>query len=213
LDHGSYHVGERIKSSWVYSFLDNPTPVRTWLKIKMPTFNLSDQEVKDFTAYFEALAPLENKYEAGVNVEKDEKVVQTGSSMVNYMDCGKCHDDGDKGIDFSIASNRLRQNWIPKWLKDTREMIPWTKMPSHWEKKGEEYVIPTKFEDLKTVGDVDQQTDMIKDFIVAYNTAEIDFDLVLGEESSGGDDEDEGDAGEEEGDEEEGDEEEEEFLE
>ncbi len=209
LDHGTYHVGERIKSSWIYSFLDNPTPVRTWLKIKMPTFNFSDQEVRDFTAYFEALAPLDNKYEAGVNVEKDEKVVQTGSSMVNYMDCGKCHDDGDKGIDFSIASNRLRQNWIPKWLKDTREMIPWTKMPSHWDKKGEEYSVPTKFSDLETVGDINQQTDAIKDFIVAYNTADIDFDLVLGEEPSS---EDEGEDGDEE-DAEEGDEEEEEFLE
>ncbi len=216
LDHGTYHVGERIKSSWVYSFLDNPTPVRTWLKIKMPTFNLSDQEVRDFTAYFEALAPLENKYEAGVNVEKDEKVVQTGSSMVNYMDCGKCHDDGAKGIDFSIASNRLRQNWISKWLKDTREMIPWTKMPSHWEKKGEDYVVPTKFGDLKTVGNVDQQINTIKDFIIAYNSAEIDFDLVLGEEPSSDEGEDEADGGEEGMDEEDaelGDEEEEEFLE
>lgn len=216
LDHGSYHVGERIKSSWVYSFLDNPIPVRTWLKIKMPTFNLSDQEVRDFTAYFEALAPLENQYEAGVNVEKDEKIVQTGSSMVNYMDCGKCHDDGAKGIDFSVASNRLRQNWIPKWLKNTREMIPWTKMPSHWDKKGDEYLVPTKFGDLKTVGNVDEQTNTIKDFIVAYNTAEIDFDLVLGEEASSdageGGDEDEAGA-EDEADEEEMDEEEEEFLE
>ena len=214
LDHGSYHVGERIKSSWVYSFLDNPIPVRTWLKIKMPTFNLSDQEVQDFTAYFEALAPLENKYEAGVNVEKDEKVVQTGSSMVNYMDCGKCHDDGAKGIDFSVASNRLRQNWIPKWLKNTREMIPWTKMPSHWDKKGDEYLVPTKFGDLKTVGNVDEQTNTIKDFIVAYNTAEIDFDLVLGEEASSdaGEDGDE-EGAEDEDDEEEMDEEEEEFLE
>lgn len=214
LDHGSYHVGERIKSSWVYSFLDNPTPVRTWLKIKMPTFNFSEQEVRDFTAYFEALAPLENKYEAGVNVGKDEKVVQTGSSMVNYMDCGKCHDDGAKGIDFSIASDRLRQDWIPKWLKDTREMIPWTKMPSHWDKKGEKYSVQTKFEDLETVGTVDEQADMIKDFLVAYNTAEIDFDLVLGEEASS-DDADEGEGEDEAGDEgeDEMDEEEEEFLE
>ena len=52
LDHGTYHVGERIKSSWIYSFLDNPTPVRTWLKLKMPTFNLSDKEVRDFTRLF-----------------------------------------------------------------------------------------------------------------------------------------------------------------
>ena len=223
LEHGSYHVGERIKGSWLYSFLKNPTPVRTWVKVKMPTFNFTDSEVADLTAYFEALSPQEISYEAGVHIEKEKSVVETGVSIVNYMDCGKCHDDGAKGIDFSIASDRLRQNWIPRWLKDTREMIPWTKMPSHWDKKGEEYIVKTKFEDLSTVGKVDDQVNAITDFILAYNSADIDFDLVLGEESSagesaGGDEESGDEGGDEGGDEEaadeeaEDEEEEEEFL-
>jgi mono/diheme cytochrome c family protein len=200
LDNGTYHVGERIKGSWLFSFLKKPTEVRSWVKVRMPTFNLSDDEVRDLTAYFEALAPQEINYEAGVHIEKDTAVVQTGVGIVNYMDCGKCHDDGAKGIDFSIASARLRQDWIPRWLKDTRELIPWTKMPSHWDKKGDEYLVKTKFDKLETVGDVDQQIDAVKDFIVAYNSADVDFDLVLGEEPSSeeGGDEDE-DAGDEEG--------------
>ena len=37
LDLKDYHVGERIKGSWLYSFLKNPTPVRTWLKVRMGT--------------------------------------------------------------------------------------------------------------------------------------------------------------------------------
>ncbi|GJL78142.1 MAG: hypothetical protein NPINA01_11310 [Nitrospinaceae bacterium] len=215
LENGSYHVGERIKGSWLFSFLKNPTPVRTWLKVKMPTFNFTDQEVRDLTAYFEALSPEEIKYEAGVHMEKDPEVVQTGVGIVNYMDCGKCHDDGAKGIDFSIASKRLRQNWISRWMKDTREMIPWTKMPSHWDKEGDKYLVKTKFEDLETVGGVDKQVDAIKDFIVAYNSADVDFDFVLGEEPSAEGSEDEGEeAGDEEAsDEEDEEEEEEEFLE
>jgi mono/diheme cytochrome c family protein len=218
LDHGDYHVGERIKGSWLFSFLKKPTEVRSWVKVRMPTFNLSDDEVRDLTAYFEALAPQEINYEAGVHIEKDTAVVQTGVGIVNYMDCGKCHDDGAKGIDFSIASDRLRQDWIPRWLKDTRELIPWTKMPSHWDKKGDEYLVKTKFDKLETVGDVDQQIDAVKDFIIAYNSAEVDFDLVLGEEASSdeGDDEgedsgDEGDGSDDEGEDSSEDEEDEEF--
>ena len=118
--------------------------------------------------------------------------------MVTYMDCGRCHDDGQKGIEFSLASQRLRQNWIPKWLKDTRALIPWTPMPSHWVKDGDSYKIPTKFDEIKTIGDVDTQVDTLKDMIVAYNTAELDFDESLGEmdeedgeESEEGDEEDE----------------------
>ncbi|MFQ5450136.1 MAG: c-type cytochrome [Nitrospinaceae bacterium] len=184
LENGPYHVGERIKASWLFSFLQNPTPVRTWVKVRMPTFNLTDKEVRDLTAYFEALAPMEIKYEAGINLEKENKIIQLGSEIVNYMDCGKCHDDGAKGIDFSIASERLRQDWIPRWLERTRELIPWTRMPAHWDKKGDKFVVKKKFELLKQVGDLDDQLEAIKDFIVAYNTADIDFDRVLGEEPS-----------------------------
>lgn len=218
LDHGTYHVGERIKGSWLFSFLKKPTEVRSWVKVKMPTFNLTDDEVQDLTAYFEALAPQKINYEAGVHIKKDTAAVKTGVGIVNYMDCGKCHDDGAKGIDFSIASDRLRQDWIPRWLKDTRELIPWTKMPAHWDKKGDEYLVKTKFEKLETVGNVDQQIDAVKDFIIAYNSAEVDFDLVLGEEASSDEEanpgeDDGGDDADSEGDGEDSGEDDEEFLE
>ena len=111
----------------------------------MPTFFLTDEEVRDLTAYFEALAPQEIQYEAGIHVQKHLDSIEAGVKIVNYMDCGKCHDEGEKGIDFSIAGSRLRQEWIPRWLKDTRALIPWTKMPSHWNKEGEKYLVKTKF--------------------------------------------------------------------
>ena len=194
LDMGDYHVGERIKSLWLFSFLKEPTPVRTWIKVKMPTFFFTDKEVRDLTAYFEALSPT-GGYEAGVHKSKDSTIAQKGAEMVGYMDCGRCHDDGQKGIEFSLASQRLREDWIPKWLKDTRAMIPWTPMPSHWVKQGDKYTVPTKYSEIETVGDVDTQIDTLKDLIIAYNTAELDFDVSLGE---GGDDE-EGEGDDEEG--------------
>ena len=196
LEMGSYHVGERLRSSWLFSFLKEPTPVRTWIKVKMPTFFFSDKEVRDLTAYFEAFSPA-SEYEVGVHKTKDSVVAQKGAAMVTYMDCGRCHDDGQKGIEFSLASERLRQDWIPKWLKNTREMIPWTPMPSHWVKKGDKFTVPTKYSEIEVVGDVDAQVDTLKDLIVAYNTAELDFDVSLGEDEDdeggeeGGDDEDE----------------------
>ena len=115
------------------------------------------------------------------------------------MDCGKCHDDGAKGIDFSIAAQRLKQGWIPKWMKDTRGMIPWTRMPNHWRKAGDKYVIPAKFSDLEDLedGNVDSHIKHIGDMILSYNTAEdIDFEATLGGGDS--DEEDESDEDEEE---------------
>jgi mono/diheme cytochrome c family protein len=205
LEMGSYHVGERLKGSWLFSFLKKPTPVRTWMKVRMPTFSFSDKEVRELTAYFEAMSPTDNPYEAGVHIEKNKDSIQTGVKIVNYMDCGKCHDDGAKGIDFSVAAQRLRQDWIPKWLRDTREMIPWTLMPSHWPKKEDKYTIPTKFSDLKEFeeGNIDSHLQHIGDLILSYNTAEgIDFEASLGESGGDGDEEGAGDEEEEEEDDE-----------
>jgi len=198
LELGSYHVGERLKGSWLFSFLKKPTPVRTWMKVRMPTFSFTDKEVRDLTAYFEAMSPSENPYETGVHIKKNKDSIQTGVKIVNYMDCGKCHDDGAKGIDFSIAAQRLKQDWIPKWLKDTRSMIPWTLMPNHWAKKEGKYTIPTKFSDLQEFeeGNIDSHLQHIGDLILSYNTAEdIDFDASL---DGGGDEEGDGTGDEEE---------------
>jgi mono/diheme cytochrome c family protein len=192
LEDGAYHVGERIKSSWLFSFLKNPTPVRTWVKVKMPTFFFTDEEVRDLTAYFEALSPESIKYESDIHRSKPKEAIENGVKAVNYMDCGKCHDDGAKGIEFSIAGARLKQDWIPKWLKHTRELIPWTKMPNHWDKKGDNLVEKTKFPELKKIGTVDQQAGAIRDYIVSINnTSDIDNTLSLVDSSDSEDDEEE----------------------
>lgn len=200
LEMGNYHVGERLKGSWLFSFLKKPTPVRTWMKTRMPTFSFTDKEIRDLTAYFEAMSPNDKKYETASYEKKDKESIQTGVKIVNYMDCGKCHDDGAKGIDFSVAADRLKQDWIKKWLKDTRELIPWTGMPSHWPKKGDTYAIPTKFSELKAFegGNIDSHIEHISDLVLSYNTAEgINFDLSLGK-SEGDGEEEGGDASDEE---------------
>ncbi|MDH5761795.1 MAG: c-type cytochrome [Nitrospinota bacterium] len=199
LEMGDYHVGERLKGSWLFSFLKKPTPVRTWMNVRMPTFSFTDKEVRDMTAYFEAMSPSEIKYETGVHVKKSKASIQEGVKIANYMDCGKCHDEGAKGIDFSVAAQRLKEGWIPKWLKDTRGMIPWTLMPNHWNKVDDKYTVPTKFSELRTFegGNTDSHIKHISDLILSYNTAEdIDFEASLG--GGGEDEEDTGDGGAEE---------------
>ena len=61
--------------------------------------------------------------------------------------------------------------------------------------------MPTKFDEIKSVGDVDTQVGTLKDLIMAYNTAELDFDVSLGEGDEGEDED--GEEGEDEEDEDE----------
>ena len=67
-------------------------------------------------------------------------------------------------------------------------------MPSHWVKDGDGYIVPTKYDEIKSVGDVDTQVGTLKDLIIAYNTAELDFDVSLGEGDEG--EEEDGEEGE-----------------
>jgi len=137
------------------------------------------------------LSPESIKYESDIHRSKPKEAIENGVKAVNYMDCGKCHDDGAKGIDFSIAGARLKQDWIPKWLENTRELIPWTKMPNHWDKKDGKLVVKTKFPELKKLGTVDQQAGAIRDYIVSINTADVDNTLNLADTSSDADEEEE----------------------
>jgi hypothetical protein len=56
------HEGERVQPLWLYGFLKNPTPIRPekWMALRMPKFNMSDEEAMALVNYFAAVDRLEN---------------------------------------------------------------------------------------------------------------------------------------------------------
>ena len=40
---------------WLHDFLKSPSTIRPWLKLRMPTFSLNDDEIATVTKYFLAL--------------------------------------------------------------------------------------------------------------------------------------------------------------
>ena len=38
--------GQKVQQHWLFNFLKAPTPIRPWLKVRMPTFGLSDDETR-----------------------------------------------------------------------------------------------------------------------------------------------------------------------
>ena len=74
-------------------------------------------------------------------------------------------------------------------------------MPSHWDRKGEEFVVKKKFSKLNTAGSVEDQLRAISDFLVSYNVGEFDGTLSLGDSEDGagedGEEDEEGDEDEE----------------
>jgi hypothetical protein len=56
------HEGERTQPGWLFNFLKNPEPVRpaNWMALRMPRFNMSDEEAIALVNYFAAVDRLEN---------------------------------------------------------------------------------------------------------------------------------------------------------
>jgi mono/diheme cytochrome c family protein len=62
--------GERVQPNWLYGFLLNPPPVRptNFMMLRMPKFNMSDEDARALTNYFSGVSRLTNPG-AGVNAE------------------------------------------------------------------------------------------------------------------------------------------------
>jgi cbb3-type cytochrome oxidase cytochrome c subunit len=62
--------GERVQPDWLYGFLLNPPPIRptNYMMLRMPKFNMSNEDARALTNYFSAVSHLTNPG-AGVTAE------------------------------------------------------------------------------------------------------------------------------------------------
>ncbi len=89
--------GLKVQSDWFVEFLKAPVRMRPWLKVRMPTFGLSDEEASKIVGYFEA---VEGYNLGGVVVqgpgEADAPASGAEPQQVpeGYFECGACHMEG-----------------------------------------------------------------------------------------------------------------------
>jgi cytochrome c2 len=118
--------GERTQSDWLYQFLLNPQPVRKMVVLRMPKFNMSNDEAKTLVDYFAAVEKYENP---GIGLNPYETIPQREplsdafwlQKNVEYdakLKAGKMKDAAGK--DVSLYDKRLEE-LRPVWqqiLKD-----------------------------------------------------------------------------------------------
>lgn len=156
--------GHRVQSDWFYHFLGNVYPLRPWLKIRMPSFNMSADEKNKIVAMFQAKAGQKTfeDNQSKVVWKSGEKVA--AKKLFKALDCASCHSTGfDKTIepsapDLTTAGRRLRLSWIKKWLRDPQKIMVDTMMPSFWEDNESQ-------EPEILGGSVDRQIDALSKYI------------------------------------------------
>jgi mono/diheme cytochrome c family protein len=138
--------GDKVQSEWLFNFLKQPQTgqIRPWLQVRMPTFDLSDQEANELVAYFKALSGAEGSgfsYLPEYQITAEQRRAGQQLTSKEYWSCFSCHQQGAKkpegtpaewAPDLVMARERLNPEWIAKWLRDPQVLQPGTKMPSFY---------------------------------------------------------------------------------
>jgi cytochrome c551/c552 len=140
--------GARVNPEWLKSFLANPAlsttdtdrdGVRSYLKVRMPTFFLSDDEIRKLVLFFGALSSQQQPFipEKLAPLTDTERALARGIFTSPAAPCLKCHMTGNPAHDanstapnFLLAGQRLRSPWTQRWITEPATIIPGTAMPS-----------------------------------------------------------------------------------
>ena len=140
--------GARVNPEWLKGFLANPAlsatdedrdGVRQYLKVRMPTFFLSDDEIRKLVLFFGALSSQQQPFipEKLVPLTDEERSVARSIFTSPAAPCLKCHMTGNPDHDknatapnFLLAGQRLRSAWTERWITEPATIIPGTAMPS-----------------------------------------------------------------------------------
>lgn len=136
--------GKKVQAQWLFDFLHQPSTIRPWLKVRMPTYSFNTDELNDFVEYFAALDNEESLLLEKVHGGMDAQELEAGAKLFSkdYFDCAKCHIVGAQmpggspenwAPDFTLASSRLKPEWIDEWLKNPQDLLPGTKMPTYFD--------------------------------------------------------------------------------
>ncbi|MGH7858416.1 MAG: c-type cytochrome, partial [Candidatus Binatia bacterium] len=165
--------GKKVQSDWLYVFVKEPTPIRPWLTVRMPTFGLSDDEARTIVEYFQALDEVRNPYVFVDQGDVPPEHIDAAKVLVSadYFSCFSCHQQGDRkpegppegwAPDLGMAHERLNPEWIIQWIKDPQALMPGTKMPAFY---------PGGPDDVFG-GDEDRQIRALRDYLMTLGRPE-----------------------------------------
>jgi cytochrome c551/c552 len=141
--------GARVNPDWLAKFLANPAlletdtdrdGVRSYLKIRMPTFFFSPVEVRKLVRFFQAISTqpmpyIPRKLEPLSTAELDMARALFTSQGAPCLKCHAIglaeHDKNATAPNFLLAPDRLKPDWVRHWILDPSMMDPGTNMPSN----------------------------------------------------------------------------------
>ncbi len=152
-----YQEGIKAQTPWLYSFLKNPDRLRYTTVLRMPHFNMSNDEAEKLANYFSAVDGTPYPYQE-VPQREPEYLEAKEHEHPNYLHdgwqvitmppptgfCAGCHSVGGRefaggdptkvtrGPNLDRVSSRLRPDWLRLWLYNPKLITPYTRMPQNF---------------------------------------------------------------------------------
>ena len=113
---------------------------------RMPTFSFSDNELRILVRFFQALSqqPIPYIPEQVPTLTSKESDMARSLFSSTAAPCLKCHATGEPSHDshatapnFLLAKERLKPDWVERWVIDPQAISPGTSMPSGLFRKNE----------------------------------------------------------------------------
>ena len=129
------YEGSRAPREWIIQFLEKPQTVRPTLVLRMPQFNMSQQEAAVIADYFGMV--LQHPDVNPTSVSRSEftpQMAALGKELyeVKYQ-CQACHTIGTTGgyvgPSLNNAGNWMNPAWIEAWLRNPQALVPDTIEP------------------------------------------------------------------------------------
>ncbi len=137
--------GVKVQPDWFFGFLRNVTILRPWLKVRMPSFGMPEKDAAALVNYF---AALDGKLRPYVHFDKTQAApesLRAGRELFEKAECLSCHGEWPPppgrepptAPNLLLAKDRLRPDWIFRWIMNPPKIRPGTKMPVFFEGAGD----------------------------------------------------------------------------
>ena len=131
------YEGSRSKREWLIQFLQNPPTLRPTLTVRMPRFNMPEQDATVLADYISG-----NLRKEDVNPEEVDESSFTpqmsdhGKQLFeSKYQCQSCHTIGSSGgyvgPSLNNVGNWMTAAWIEAWLRNPQKLVPGAIEPRH----------------------------------------------------------------------------------
>jgi len=139
-------VGDKLTDKALRASIARSAPVhRPWLKVRMPIFRFTDEELDQLVQYLvdQDRIPTPTPTVPSLPEQHDDKLITAAGSRLVTTDgfgCTSCHEVGGvkppraplnaMGPDLTNLAERIRRPWYERWVRNPIRIVPRMEMPS-----------------------------------------------------------------------------------